>query len=85
MRWDLLHGRWGRVYEEIVGHVVAMLLVLSGFYLVEAWVHYLWGNSRLLFGVVPWTWLIDAADVFTFVAFVASGIRMSIKAYNGDL
>jgi hypothetical protein len=76
--------RWARVVEELVGHIFAMAVVIFGFYLISAWTEFLMGHNRLLFGWLPWHWLIDAADAYTFVAFVIAGTRMSIKAYGDE-
>ena len=84
LRVRKLTARWARVIEELVGHIFAMAVVILGFYLISAWTAFLMGYNRLLFGVVPWHWLIDAADAYTFVAFVIAGTRMSIKAYKDE-
>jgi hypothetical protein len=84
VRWQELVRRWGRVYEEIIGHIVTMLIVIFGFYLVGSWSHFLWGDKKL-FGAVPWGWMIDAADVYAFIAFVYSGTTQAIRAYKGEL
>ncbi len=85
MRWRELVRRWGRVYEELVGHIVTMFIVIFGFWAVESWAHYLLGSHKLLFSIIPWSWLMDAAHVYAFAAFVYSGTTQAIRAYKGLL
>jgi len=85
VRWRELIGRWGRVYEELIGHIVTMVIVILGFWIVESWAHFLLGGRKLLFSIIPWSWLMDAAHVYAFVAFVYSGTTQAIRAYKGEL
>jgi hypothetical protein len=76
--------RWLNVYEELVGHAFAMALVLISFWMIEALYNLLWGSERLLFGFLPFHWVIDAADFFAFLAFSYAGIISSIRAFRGE-
>jgi hypothetical protein len=76
--------RWVRAAEEIAGHLLIIILLLVSFRVVEFVFDFLWGSNALLFNLVPFKWLIQAADVSMFVAFVYAGGRSALRAYRGD-
>jgi hypothetical protein len=83
VRWKKLGRRWARVYEELIGHTVTLLIVIFGFWVVGVWGHY-WMGSKRLFGVIPWEWLIDAADLYAFVLLAYTGTTQAIRAYRDE-
>lgn len=74
--------RWGKVAEEISGHTLLMCLVFVCFWLVEHLIDLLWPGEKLLFGILPFKWLIDLADLFTFLIFSYVGGVSSYHAYR---
>jgi hypothetical protein len=75
-------SRWTRIYEEFVGHLITMMLVLASFRCIEWLYHLLWSDDRILLGFIRFSWLIDIADLFAFIAFVISGTMSLINAYR---
>ncbi len=63
-------GFWNslRLLQLIAGHIAAATLVLAG----GVFLHYLliWMGDPLLYDVVPWRYVVDSADLATFVGLV---------------
>lgn len=74
--------RWVRAVEEIAGHLIVVIALLLSFRIVEWVFDLLWGRDALLFDLVPFKWLIQAADVALFVSFVYVGGRSALQAFK---
>lgn len=67
--------RWPvRAAIVIACHLVLALLLITGFWGVEKFIHFLWGNEEpLLFDAWPLKWLFQLIDVVLLLVFLVSG------------
>ena len=67
---------------EWLSHLIVVAGLLIGFHAVEALVHYLGQDNRLLFGRLPLTYLFDAGDAALVVGFLVYGVYSVLNAYR---
>jgi len=74
--------RVARAVQEIVAHLIVTLALLLSFKVVDLVYEFLWGKDALVFGLVPFKWLIQIADVCLLVVLGYTGVRSFYKAYK---
>jgi hypothetical protein len=67
---------------EWLSHLIVVAGLLLGFHAVEALLHYLAQDNRLLFGRFPLTYLFDAGDAALVIGFLVYGIYSVLNAYR---
>jgi hypothetical protein len=67
---------------EWLSHLVVVAGLLVGFHAIEALLHYLGQDNRLLFGRFPLTYLFDAGDAALVIGFLIYGIYSVLNAYR---
>lgn len=76
--WD----RTKAAIKEIVAHTVIVAFILLQIFLIETLMNTLWGEGKLLFGYIAFSWIFDAADLLTLFAFLLYGIICSFNTYR---
>lgn len=69
---------------ELIAHSLIFAVMFVAFWGIEHLVDVLWGSQRLMFGVIPFTSLIDAADIVMFLSLLWCGVTSAVKAYRGE-
>ena len=67
---------------EWLSHLVVVAGLLLGFHAIEALLHFLGQDNRLLFGRLPLTYIFDAGDAALVVGFLIYGIYSVLNAYR---
>jgi hypothetical protein len=67
---------------EWLSHLIVVAGLLLGFHAVEALLHFLGQDNRLLFARVPLTYLFDAGDAALVIGFLIYGIYSVLNAYR---
>ena len=80
--WRETLGRARHALIEWVSHLIVVAGLLLGFHAVEALLHYLGQDNRLLFGRLPLTYLFDAGDAALVIGFLVYGVYAVINAYR---
>jgi hypothetical protein len=67
---------------ELLAHLLVVAGMLSGIWLLEKFLHLLWGPTELLFfGSIKVKYIFDAADLAILVGFLIYGVYSVIAAY----
>lgn len=69
---------------ELLGHGIVMTVMLIMFRGIELVVHILWGTERKLYGFLPFSYMIDTADLLIFWSLLYCGISAAVRAYRGE-
>ncbi len=75
-------GRARHALIEWLSHLFVVTGLLLGFHAIEALLHYLGQDNRLLFGRFPLTYLFDAGDAALVIGFLFYGIYSVLNAYR---
>lgn len=67
---------------EWLSHLIVVAGLLLGFHAIEALLHFLGQDNRLLFSRLPLTYLFDAGDAAMVVGFLIYGIYSVLHAYR---
>ena len=67
---------------EWLSHLLVVCGLLLGFHAVEAMLHFVGQDDRLLFGRLPLTYLFDAGDAGLIIGFLVYGIYSVLTAYR---
>jgi len=67
---------------EWLSHLIVVAGLLLGFHAIEALLHGLAQDNRLLFGRFPLTYLFDAGDAALILGFLGYGIYSVLNAYR---
>ena len=70
---------------EWLSHLIVVAGLLLGFHAIEALLHYLGQDNRLLLGRFPLTYLFDAGDAALVIGFLVYGIYSVLNAYRSGL
>ena len=67
---------------ELSAHLIVVAGMLTGIWLLEKFLHLLWGPTELLFfGSIKVRYVFDAADLAILVGFLIYGVYSVIAAY----
>jgi hypothetical protein len=80
--WNEPLRRARHALMEWLSHLIVIAGLLLGFHAVEALLHYLGQDNRLLFGRLPLTYLFDAGDAALVLGFLGYGIYSVLNAYR---
>jgi hypothetical protein len=72
-----------RALLEWLSHLLVLGSFLLGLRGIEALLHVLDEDNRLLFGQIPLTYIFDAGDAGLLVGFLGYGIYSVLNAYRG--
>lgn len=67
---------------EWLSHLIVVAGLLLGFHAIEALLHFLGQDNRLLFARLPLTYLFDAGDAALVIGFLVYGIYSVLNAYR---
>ena len=67
---------------EWLSHLIVVAGLLLGFHAIEALLHFLGQDNRLLFARFPLTYLFDAGDAALIIGFLIYGIYSVLNAYR---
>jgi|SRR5205809_56462 len=67
---------------EWLSHLVVVAGLLLGFHAIEALLHFLGQDNRLLFARLPLTYLFDAGDAALVIGFLIYGVYSVLNAYR---
>jgi hypothetical protein len=82
LSWSEPFARARHALIEWVSHLLVAAGLLVGFHAIEALLHYLGQDNRLLFGRLPLTYLFDAGDVGLVIGFLIYGVYSVLNAYR---
>lgn len=80
--WRESLGRARHALIEWLSHLIVVAGLLLGFHAIEALLHFLGQDNRLLFGRLPLTYLFDAGDAALVVGFLIYGVYSVLNAYR---
>ena len=67
---------------ELVAHLIVLTVLLAGIWLLEKFVHVLWGeHDYLFFQRLKLRYLFDGADLALIAGFLVWGVYSAIAAY----
>jgi hypothetical protein len=67
---------------ELIAHFVVVAALLGSIWLLEQFIHYLWGTTDFVFfGKVRLRYIIDGADLAILVGFILWGVYSVVTAY----
>ncbi len=67
---------------EWLSHLIVVAGLLLGFHAIEALLHFLGQDNRLLFARLPLTYLFDAGDAALVIGFLIYGVYSVLNAYR---
>ncbi len=67
---------------EWLSHLLVVAGLLLGFHAIEALLHFLGQDNRLLFARLPLTYLFDAGDAALVIGFLIYGVYSVLNAYR---
>ena len=70
--------------QEIAGHTIIVLTLLTVFWGVERYANFLWGpDPKVFWGLLDIRYMVDTADAVVLACFFVSGAWHALKAYMG--